>query len=47
MGNIDPLGQPLSFANYQLTAPLAEGRMGDVYKAKSHGVEGFEKILRR
>jgi len=45
MGNIDPPDQPLSFANYQLTAPLAEGRMGNVYKAKSHGVEGFEKIL--
>ena len=29
----------------QLVARLAHGRMGDVYKAKVHGVEGFERIL--
>lgn len=45
MGKTQNLEEPLSFAKYQLTAHLADGRMGDVYKAKSHGVEGFEKIL--
>ena len=45
MGRTQRLAQPESFAKYQLVARLAHGRMGDVYKAKSHGVEGFEKIL--
>ena len=36
---------PETFADYQLTSLLAEGRMGRVYKATSHGVEGFEKNL--
>ena len=45
MGQTRNLEEPTSFAKYQLTAHLTEGRMGDVYKAKSHGVEGFEKIL--
>lgn len=39
------LDEPFAFAKYQIVAHLADGRMGDVYKAKSHGVEGFEKIL--
>lgn len=45
MAKTKSLDQPISLAKYQLTAHLAEGRMGDVFKAKSHGVEGFEKIL--
>jgi serine/threonine protein kinase/tetratricopeptide (TPR) repeat protein len=45
MGRTQRLSQPEEFGKYQLIARLAHGRMGDVYKAKSHGVEGFEKIL--
>lgn len=45
MGRTQRLQQPEEFGKYQLIARLAHGRMGDVYKAKSHGVEGFEKIL--
>lgn len=45
MGRTERLAQPEDFGKYQLIARLAHGRMGDVYKAKSHGVEGFEKIL--
>jgi serine/threonine protein kinase len=45
MGRTERLAQPEEFGKYQLTARLAHGRMSDVYKAKSHGVEGFEKIL--
>lgn len=45
MGRTQRLNQPEEFGKYQLTARLAHGRMGDVYRAKSHGVEGFEKIL--
>jgi serine/threonine protein kinase len=33
------------FAKYQLVHRIADGRMGEVFKAKSKGVEGFEKIL--
>ncbi|MGM0557370.1 MAG: protein kinase domain-containing protein [Myxococcota bacterium] len=45
MGRTQRLAQPQEFGKYQLVARLSHGRMGDVYKAKSHGVEGFEKIL--
>ncbi|AWV90280.1 serine/threonine-protein kinase [Bradymonas sediminis] len=45
MGRTQRLNQPEEFGKYQLVARLAHGRMGDVYRAKSHGVEGFEKIL--
>ncbi|RAL22767.1 hypothetical protein DL240_07660 [Lujinxingia litoralis] len=45
MGRTQRLAQPEAFAKYQLVARLAHGHMGDVYKAKSLGVEGFEKIL--
>lgn len=45
MGRTERLSQPHQFGKYELVARLAHGRMGDVYKAKSHGVEGFEKIL--
>lgn len=45
MGRTERLAQPESFGRYQLIAKLAQGRTGDVYKAKSHGVEGFERIL--
>lgn len=33
------------FAEYELVERIADGRMGEVFKAKSEGVEGFEKIL--
>ena len=39
------LKQPRQFGKYQLVAHLATGRLGEVYKAKSHGVEGFERVL--
>lgn len=45
MGRTERLAQPETFGRYQLIAKLAQGRMGDVYKAKSHGVEGFERVL--
>lgn len=45
MGRTERLAQPQQFGKYHLVARLAHGRMADVYKAKSHGVEGFEKIL--
>lgn len=45
MNHTQRLSQPQEFGKYQLVARLAHGPMADVYKAKSHGVEGFEKIL--
>lgn len=33
------------YGKYQLLELLARGGMAEVFKAKSHGVEGFEKIL--
>ena len=45
MGRTERLAQPENFGKYSLVARLAKGRMADVYKAKSHGVEGFEKLL--
>jgi len=33
------------FAEYELVERIADGRMGEVFQAKSEGVEGFEKIL--
>ncbi|MCS6856285.1 MAG: protein kinase [Sandaracinaceae bacterium] len=37
--------QPRVFGKYQLIEPIARGNVAEVFKAKSHGVEGFEKIL--
>lgn len=45
MGQTERLAQPQAFGRYQLIARLAHGRMGDVYKGKNQGVEGFERIL--
>jgi serine/threonine protein kinase/tetratricopeptide (TPR) repeat protein len=33
------------YGKYQLLDLLARGGMAEVYRAKSHGVEGFEKVL--
>ncbi|MEY4578403.1 MAG: hypothetical protein RL701_3106 [Pseudomonadota bacterium] len=36
---------PVLYGKYQLLEQLARGGMAEVYKAKAHGVEGFEKVL--
>ena len=36
---------PVVYGKYQLLDLLARGGMAEVFKAKSHGVEGFEKVL--
>jgi serine/threonine protein kinase/predicted ATPase len=36
---------PTVYGKYQLVQLLARGGMAEVFKAKSHGVEGFEKTL--
>jgi serine/threonine protein kinase/tetratricopeptide (TPR) repeat protein len=40
----EPRG-PVLYGKYQLLEQLARGGMAEVFKAKAHGVEGFEKIL--
>src|SRR5688500_4299498 len=41
----EPASAPVVYGKYQLLDLLARGGMAEVFKAKSHGVEGFEKIL--
>ena len=40
-----PVREPLSFGKYLLLERIAVGGMAEVFKAKSFGVEGFEKFL--
>jgi predicted ATPase/tRNA A-37 threonylcarbamoyl transferase component Bud32 len=40
-----PNDAPILYGKYQLLEQLARGGMAEVFKAKAHGVEGFEKIL--
>ncbi|MDX2052873.1 MAG: AAA family ATPase [Polyangiaceae bacterium] len=35
----------VDYGRYQLTAPIGRGRVAEAFKAKSFGVEGFEKAL--
>ena len=37
--------EPIRFGKYQLIERIAIGGMAEVYKAKSYGVAGFEKLL--
>ncbi|MDD9967935.1 MAG: protein kinase [Myxococcales bacterium] len=37
--------RPILFGKYQLLSQIARGGMAEVWKAKAHGVEGFEKVL--
>ena len=45
MSRREPLPEPVDFGKYQLIERIARGRMGEVFKAKRGGVEGFEKVL--
>ena len=38
-------GDSVSYGKYQLLERIARGGMAEVYRAKSHGVSGFEKVL--
>ncbi len=42
---VDVESAPVIYGKYQLIELLARGGMAEVFKAKAHGVEGFEKIL--
>lgn len=42
---MSPGDYPSPFGKYQLLEHLARGGMADVFRAKSRGVEGFEKVL--
>src|SRR5687768_16231380 len=42
---VDLAPGPVVYGKYQLLDLLARGGMAEVYRAKSHGVEGFEKVL--
>ncbi|MBN1337086.1 MAG: serine/threonine protein kinase [Deltaproteobacteria bacterium] len=37
--------QPMAFGKYHLLEKIATGGMAEVYRARSHGVEGFQKTL--
>ncbi len=39
------LNPPCAFGDYQLLELLAQSSLAEVYRAKSYGVEGFEKVV--
>jgi prepilin-type processing-associated H-X9-DG protein len=45
MARNEVLPETIQFGKYQLLERIANGRMGEVFKAKRGGVEGFEKVL--
>ena len=45
MSRNEVLPETIQFGKYQLLERIANGRMGEVFKAKRGGVEGFEKVL--
>src|SRR3954447_21056218 len=42
---VDPLKKPLQFGKYYLLERVNVGGMAEVFKAKTVGVEGFERLL--
>jgi serine/threonine protein kinase len=45
MARHEILPEPLVFGKYRLLERIAAGRMGEIFKAKRSGVEGFEKVM--
>lgn len=45
MSRHEVLPEPVEFGKYKLLERIAQGRMGEVFKAKRSGVEGFEKVM--
>src|SRR5437899_1365765 len=37
--------EPVAYGKYELLSLIARGGMAEVWKARSRGVEGFEKLL--
>src|SRR4051812_41420991 len=43
--NSEPPPQHEAFGRYALLEKIGQGGMAEVFRAKSYGVEGFEKVL--